>query len=140
MPAPGQGIVAVEIRAATTPVRRRAWRDRRSRRPASALTAERALVEALGGGCQTPVGALASPVDGDDAVELVAVVVALDGSRAVRGQRADRGRDAAALGARVGAQLLADGADEILARGAQRQVAVVESSSRQSQSADVRLD
>ena len=31
---------------------------------AAALTAERAVVEALGGGCQTPIGALATPVDG----------------------------------------------------------------------------
>ena len=36
-----------------------------------ALAAERALVEALGGGCQTPIGALASCVDADT-IELVA--------------------------------------------------------------------
>jgi hydroxymethylbilane synthase len=79
-----------------------------------ALVAERALVEALGGGCQTPVGALASIVDGDR-LELVAVVAALDGSRIVRGDgRAERG-DAAGLGVRVGAQLIAGGAGEILA-------------------------
>ena len=48
-------------------------------------------------------------------LELVAAVVSLDGSRAIRGQAPRRGDQAAALGARVGAQLLADGAGEILA-------------------------
>jgi hydroxymethylbilane synthase len=119
VPAPGQGIVAVEVRAADTPMQRLLGtiNDEGS---ASALTAERALVQALGGGCQTPVGALASPAD-DETLSLTAVVVALDGSRAVRGQARGPRADAADLGTRLGAQLIADGADEILAeaRGAQ---------------------
>ena len=73
----------------------------------------------LGGGCQTPVGALAT-ADGDQ-LELIATVVALDGSRSVRGRlRGPRG-DAAAIGARLGAQLLADGADAILAEARRTQ-------------------
>jgi hydroxymethylbilane synthase len=111
VPAPGQGIVAVEIRADDDEVRR-AVAGIDDPAAAAALNAERALVVALGGGCQTPIGALASPVDDD--LELVAVVVSLDGSRAVRGQARGPRHDAAALGARVGAQLLADGADQIL--------------------------
>ena len=112
VPAPGQGIVAIEIRADDDEVRRVvAGIDDPA--AADALDAERALVAALGGGCQTPIGALASPVDGDE-LELLAAVVSLDGSRAVRGQARGPRRDAAALGARVGAQLLADGADQIL--------------------------
>jgi hydroxymethylbilane synthase len=113
VPAPGQGIVAVEIRRDDARVREFVSRldD-----PAAgaALTAERALVETLGGGCQTPVGALATLVD-DDTIELVAAVIALDGSRAVRERGVGPRSDAAALGARVGAALLAQGADEILA-------------------------
>ena len=80
----------------------------------AALAAERALVETLGGGCQTPVGALASPLPGE-MLELTAVVVALDGSRAVRAQARGSWKEAAALGARAGADLLRDGAGEILA-------------------------
>ena len=76
-------------------------------------------VAALGGGCQTPVGALAVVVDGD-ALELDAVVAALDGSRLVRGKARAARSDAATLGARVGAQLIADGAGEILAEAASR--------------------
>jgi porphobilinogen deaminase len=47
-------------------------------------------------------------------LELAAAVVSLDGSRALRSHGRAPWRDAAALGARVGAALLADGADEIL--------------------------
>ena len=36
----------------------------------AALDSERALVAALGGGCQTPIGALASPIDGGENLEL----------------------------------------------------------------------
>jgi hydroxymethylbilane synthase len=113
VPAPGQGIVAIEIR--TGDARTHAAVARITDDAAGdALTAERALVATLGGGCQTPVGALASVVDRDE-LEIIAAVVALDGSRLVRGQGRAARREAAALGARVGAQLIADGAGEILA-------------------------
>jgi hydroxymethylbilane synthase len=113
IPAPGQGIVAIEIREDDEAVREAVARidDPAS---AAALTAERALVESLGGGCQTPIGALASPIDGDR-LDLVATVVALDGSRAVHERALGPRAEAAALGARVGAALLAQGANEILA-------------------------
>jgi hydroxymethylbilane synthase len=80
----------------------------------AALVAERAVVEALGGGCQTPIGALVSTGYPDE-IELLAVVVSLDGSRAIYGMAHGMRDEAAAIGARVGAQLLADGAGEILA-------------------------
>src|SRR3954469_13933051 len=122
-PAPGQGIVAIEIRDGDEPVRRAVAAIADSTAGA-ALDAERALVEALGGGCQTPIGALASPLpDGD--LDLVAVVVALDGSRAVRASATAPRRDAAALGARVAAQLLDEGAADIL-EDAQRAQGAVE--------------
>jgi hydroxymethylbilane synthase len=122
VPAPGQGIVAVEIREgdaatdeAVAPI---------NDPPAhAALTAERAVVAALGGGCQTPIGALTSMID-DETIEIVGLVVALDGSRAVRRHARGPRRDAAALGAMVGAQLLAGGADEILAEASRVQSAV----------------
>jgi len=118
VPAPGQGIVAIEIRSGDDRVRDAVARINDAAAN-DALTAERALVEALGGGCQTPVGALAAVVNGG-ALELDAVVAALDGSRLVRGKARAARSDAAALGARVGAQLIADGAGEILAEAASR--------------------
>jgi hydroxymethylbilane synthase len=61
VPAPGQGIVAVEIRG--DDARTREFVSRLDDPAAgAALAAERALVEALGGGCQTPVGALATTI------------------------------------------------------------------------------
>jgi hydroxymethylbilane synthase len=112
VPAPGQGIVAIEVREDDADLRRTlAGIDDAA--AAAALTAERALVEALGGGCQTPIGALASPEDGDT-LSLVAAVVAVDGSRAVRGHIRGTRAEAAALGARLAAKLIADGADGIL--------------------------
>ena len=112
VPAPGQGIVAIEIRGgdartrdAVAPINDAAAGD--------ALTAERALVEALGGGCQMPVGGLAT-VDGDQ-LEMIAAVIALDGRRIVRGRAHAPRTDARALGTGVAAQLLANGAAEILA-------------------------
>jgi hydroxymethylbilane synthase len=113
VPAPGQGIVAIEIREDDTNVRGfvAGIRDAEA---ADALDAERALVQALGGGCQTPIGALATPI-GDDALELVGAVAAPDGSRVIRASaRASRG-EAVALGERVGHDLIAQGADAILA-------------------------
>jgi hydroxymethylbilane synthase len=66
------------------------------------------------------VGALASVIDGEE-LELDGVVVALDGSRLVRGRARAARRDASALGARVGAQLISDGAGEILAEAKRAQ-------------------
>ena len=122
VPAPGQGIVAIEIRADDRRVHE-AVAAIDDADAAAALTAERAVIERLGGGCQTPVGALATPMD-EDAIELVAVVVSIDGSRAVREQSRGSRRDAAALGEAVGSRLLANGADEILAEARRAQGAV----------------
>jgi hydroxymethylbilane synthase len=116
VPAPGQGIVAIEVREDDTNVREFVMRISDAD-AAAALDAERALVEALGGGCQTPIGALATLLPGVDngALELVGAVAAPDGSRVIRATaRASRG-EAAALGARVGRELIAQGADAILA-------------------------
>ena len=113
VPAPGQGIVAIEIRD-KDPLVSAAVRLIDDREAHAALEAERAVVEALGGGCQTPIGALASSLSSDE-IELVAVVVSLDGRRAISGTGHGKPSDAAAIGASVGAQLLADGAGDILA-------------------------
>lgn len=112
VPAPGQGIVAVEIRADDH--RARAIVERiNDPHGADALVAERELVRALGGGCQTPIGAVAS-VGEDGMMDVTAAVISLDGTRilrtTVRGPRAD----GKALGTRAAERLLAQGAEEIL--------------------------
>ena len=113
VPAPGQGIVAVEIRADDDQTRR-AIAAVDDAAAAAMLNAERAVVERLGGGCQTPIGALARPAAGDQ-LELVGAVVAPDGSRAVHAYARGPREDAIALGTSVGDQLLAQGAGDILA-------------------------
>jgi hydroxymethylbilane synthase len=119
VPAPGQGIIAIETRSADQRVRD-AVASITDAAAAAALTAERALVEALGGGCQTPIGALATPA-GADGLELVATVVSLDGGRAVRASSRGSWREAAALGARVAKQLIAHGAEDILEEASRAQ-------------------
>ena len=117
VPAPGQGIVAVEVRRDDTAVRAVVERIN-DHDAAAALTAERAAVAALGGGCQTPIGVLARAIDAE-ALEVMAAVAAVDGSRVVRATRSGPRSDAAQIGAQVAARLLEDGAGEILtaARG-----------------------
>src|SRR5207253_2116813 len=108
VPAPGQGIVAIQSRqndAAVLDV----LRPIDDPIAHGALEAERAVVEMLGGGCQAPIGAFAQPAYPGD-LELNAVVLSLDGSRAVYGTAKGALSDAAAIGARVARQLLTDGA------------------------------
>ena len=118
LPAPGQGIVAIETRVDDARLRT-AIASVSDPSASAALDAERALVAELGGGCQTPIGALATSL-GDEALELAAIVVALDGTRmvqtVVRGPRAQ----AVALGAQAARQLVADGAGDILEEASRR--------------------
>lgn len=118
VPAPGQGIVAIEIREDDDAVRQ-IVAEINDADAGAALEAERALIEALGGGCQTPIGALASAVD-PGTLELLAAVATLDGKRIVRASARGSRRDAAVLGASVGRQLIAQGADVILAEAQNR--------------------
>ena len=121
IPAPGQGIIAVEIRSADDRVR--ALLRRISDRDAEiALAAERAVVTRLGGGCQMPIGAYAT-VDGDH-LSVIAVVVSPDGARAERAHTAGSASDAAAVGTAAADGLLEAGAGEILEAVKQAQAAV----------------
>jgi hydroxymethylbilane synthase len=112
VPAPGQGIIAIEIRGSDAPVREalRAIDDPPAR---LALEAERIVVMELGGGCQMPIGALAA-VD-EEAIELSAVVLSLDGASAVRADVKGARIAAADVGRLAAARLLEQGAAEILA-------------------------
>lgn len=112
IPAPGQGIIAVEIRAGDKKVRNAVKRINDAA-AAAALEAERALVVALGGGCQMPLGGLATPV-GTSSLKLQAIVASPAGSDAVRAWAVRPAAQASRLGREVGETLLAAGAAEIL--------------------------
>ncbi|HST66414.1 MAG TPA: hydroxymethylbilane synthase [Mycobacteriales bacterium] len=114
LPAPAQGALAVECRASDGElVRQLAALDHADSR--AAVTAERALLAALEAGCTAPVGGLAVIADGDDGPELFlrGSVTAADGSDAVRLSATGPVTDAAAIGRRLAAELLADGANEL---------------------------
>ena len=116
LPAPGQGALAVECRADREDVvdALATLDDTPSR---VSVTAERALLAALEAGCSAPVGALAdvSDADGPDAeVYLRAVVVAVDGSESVRLSATGAPHEAEAVGRRLAAALLAEGADGLM--------------------------
>lgn len=112
VPAPGQGIIAIEIREGDQRTRELV-RTINDATASVALDAERAVVTRLGGGCQMPIGAYAT-VEGET-MTLAAVVIALDGSREVRATAAGSVRQPGAVGIRVADSLLARGADTILA-------------------------
>ena len=112
VPAPGQGIIAIEMRNNDNRVRSLlACID--DRQAAAALAAERAVVRRLGGGCQMPIGAYAAPEDGT--LVLTGVVISLDGARAVRAEATGSVESAERLGATLAERLLEQGAGEILA-------------------------
>ena len=122
VPAPGQGIIAVEIRAndarvagAVAPI------DDRDTRVA--LDAERAVVTRLGGGCQMPIGAHATITS--EGIHLVAIVLSLDGARAIRAESRGPMTQSRVVGTAVADDLRAQGADEILSE-VQRAHAAVE--------------
>jgi hydroxymethylbilane synthase len=112
IPAPGQGIIAVEIRAADTHVTRAVKRINDAD-AASALEAERALVAGLGGGCQMPVGGLATRA-GASSLKLEAIVASPSGCDAVRAWAVRPRSRAAQLGRQVADALLDAGARDIL--------------------------
>ena len=112
VPAPGQGIIAIEARAADGHMMSRVAviDDHTSR---AALDAERTVVTRLGGGCQMPIGACAEVSGG--ALTLVAIVLSLDGAQVLRAESRGPMSDATAVGNAVADDLLAQGAGGILA-------------------------
>jgi hydroxymethylbilane synthase len=78
----------------------------------AAVAAERGVLGALGGGCQVPIGAHATVSKGR--IRLLGVVASPDGESLIRRETEGVQADAAGLGNKLGAQLLADGAREIL--------------------------
>src|SRR5215203_2861931 len=112
VPAPGQGIIAIEIREDDQRTRDLV-RTINDTTASVTLDAERAVVTRLGGGCQMPIGAYAI-VEGET-MTLTAIVIALDGRREVRTTAAGSVREPGTVGIRVADSLLARGADTILA-------------------------
>ena len=111
-PAVGQGSLALQTRNDGGPAAQ-ACRQLNHIATNVAVTAERAVLSVLGGGCQVPVGAHAV-VDGDH-LHLRAVVSAPDGKTVVRREAVGSAANATAMGESLGRELLDAGARDILA-------------------------
>ena len=112
LPAPGQGALAIVTRIEDVETRQfvGALNDPDS---FAAVSAERTLLEALGGGCEMPIGALGVPYD--EKLRLWGLVASADGTRVVRGDLTGSLADPQALGHALAELLRERGAEAILA-------------------------
>ncbi|MEU8377653.1 hydroxymethylbilane synthase [Streptosporangium sp. NPDC048865] len=111
LPAPGQGALAVECRSDRSDLVEllSVLDDARTR---AAVTAERAVLNALEAGCAAPVGAY-SAENGPELI-LTAAVVAVDGRRAVRKSAAGSPSAPMDLGRDLAAEMIAEGAGTLI--------------------------
>ena len=111
LPAAGQGAIAVQVRDDDDRIRELAesLNDLPTMR---AVRAERAFLQALEGGCQVPIGALAVPTD--DGALLHGMIADVTGARVVRGTIALDVAEPELSGVRLANQLRGEGASEIL--------------------------
>ncbi|MEK7326974.1 MAG: hydroxymethylbilane synthase [Chloroflexota bacterium] len=113
LPAPGQGAMAVQCRAGDTAAREllSVIDDPAAR---AAVTAERAFLKALGGGCSAPVAAYAQALIRNQQLQLqmTGLAASSDGRRVIR--VTGEGVDPFALGTVLAEQALARGAEELL--------------------------
>jgi len=111
LPAVGQGALGIETRANDAETSRVAVSldDAETR---ACITAERALLHELQGGCQVPLGASAHLVAGEIRIE--AAVFSADGAEFVRRDARGAQADPAAVGKLLGKILLEAGAGRIL--------------------------
>jgi hydroxymethylbilane synthase len=111
LPAIGQGALGIEGRSNDQFVR--SLLSRLTHPPTQvAVTAERALLHRLEGGCQVPIAAYATLTN--DQVRLEGLVASVDGKTVIRDAVQGTRAEAQALGTRLAERLLARGADKIL--------------------------
>ena len=113
-PAAGQGALAIECRAGDSETREAiAFLDHAD--TCFAVTAERAALNALGGGCQVPIGMYCRREG--ESFRINGVVASVEGNGHV--SASTTGTDAEELGREIAAVLLKNGADAILFAGKQ---------------------
>jgi hydroxymethylbilane synthase len=112
LPAVGQGALGIECRAGR-PELLKLLAPLNHAETEACVAAERAMSRRLGGSCQVPIGGFAQMEAGR--IRLRAFVSSLDGRRMLRGEASDAPAEAEAMGTRLAEELLAKGADAILA-------------------------
>jgi hydroxymethylbilane synthase len=115
MPAPGQGALGIEVRSADTKTRK-ALQPLHDAGSEVAVTAERALLAALGGGCQAPVAAYVGSQEPGARSRLYGRVTAQDGSVQLTASADIDPKHAEQAGEAVARLLEAEGAASLLAR------------------------
>jgi hydroxymethylbilane synthase len=110
-PAVGQGALAVETRDDGGHAFQIAGRLEHAATRA-AITAERAVLASLGGGCQAPIGAHA--YINEETLYVIGLIVSPDGTQLIRQAKHGPVRDAAALGDALAEHLLYSGGKQIL--------------------------
>lgn len=110
LPAAGQGALAVQCRAGDHIADILSSLDHAQTR--RCVRAERAMVAALGAGCQTPVGANAHEID--SILTLDVMVASVDGSRIIRKSMSGSPDEWEDIGRRMAGELLDAGAQDIL--------------------------
>jgi len=110
-PAVGQGALGIEIRDTDDTTRNR-LQCLHHTTTHSAVTAERAFLRRLGGGCQVPIAGHAWSEE--SRLEMLGIVASTDGQQLFRDQASAPIEQAAELGAQLAERLLASGASEIL--------------------------
>ena len=111
LPAVGQGALGIEVRSKDRKIRK-VVKCLHHEVTSQATTAERALLRALEGGCQVPIGTYARIEKGELIMD--AMVGSLDGKQVVRGSQHAAPSEADALGRSLADDLLALGARAIL--------------------------
>jgi hydroxymethylbilane synthase len=109
LPAPGQGALGIQCRRDDDHTRKLLAAIHNTA-VYQAVTAERTFLNALGGGCATPVAAYATV--NHDTIHLSGLVGAVDGTAVI--QTNGSGTDPAALGRELAQKAIADGAEALL--------------------------
>jgi hydroxymethylbilane synthase len=111
VPAPGQGANAIVCRRndEKTIKMLRGIEDAKSR---AEVTAERALIEKVEGGCRFPLGAVAVTKQ-DGRITLYASVFSADGSKNIKASKTDSAKNAEKLGKSIATLLIKKGAQEM---------------------------
>ncbi|MBI2485734.1 MAG: hydroxymethylbilane synthase [Deltaproteobacteria bacterium] len=113
VPAPGQGVIAVECREYDDEISRMLVQINHEETQIAA-SAERAFLERLGGSCHVPVGCFAEIKE--DSVKILGLIASPDGKQLIREDIEGSVQSHKSLGKELAERILKKGGEEILSR------------------------